>query len=198
MPTIPSLLPEWALDDVQDEISGQYNVVEPPTEIKLIGWTKGVKPNRQFWNWFNRTVYDWISYFNDMFGGSAVSLSLTPTWLGLTVQPSLNNFYYSIVGDKVFFNGNIQWSGNLNVADALSITNLPFTSKNITAFLQCCQVERGTSATMPGGKTLYGTINENATVLLFRETDLTAGTSNDIIIKGSDGTIRFSGYYIKQ
>lgn len=59
----PIILPEWAS---QDRIgpTGQYNVVEPPTEVKEEGWDFQEKPNRQWWNWFGRTVYDWINWLN--------------------------------------------------------------------------------------------------------------------------------------
>ena len=62
--TKPTVLPEWASQDVQNEESGQYNVVEPPTEVKQEGWTLGEKPNRQWWNWFNRQTYLWLQWLN--------------------------------------------------------------------------------------------------------------------------------------
>lgn len=192
----PALLPEWATEDQQNPISGQWNVVVPPDEKKLSGWTLGEKPNRQWWNWFNRTVFDWIAYLDSIFGSSAASQTITPNWDGLTVQPSVNFFYYSLVGDKCFINGNIQWSGNADTTTTLRINNLPFRAKNISGYLQCIQVERGTAVTMPNGKTLYANLNANTTNLIFRETDLSAGSTIDTIDKGATGTLRFSGYYI--
>ena len=65
----PTVLPEWASQDVLNQVSGQYNVVEPPSEKKLEGWTFLEKPNRQWWNWFQRQTYLWLAYFkqqNDM------------------------------------------------------------------------------------------------------------------------------------
>ena len=32
----PTVLPEWAMQDILDDVSGQYNVVEPPLEKKLV------------------------------------------------------------------------------------------------------------------------------------------------------------------
>lgn len=58
----PTVFPDWAMQDVQDPVSGQYNVVEPPSEKKLEGWAFGEKPNRQFWNWFQRQTALWIEY----------------------------------------------------------------------------------------------------------------------------------------
>ena len=59
----PTVLPEWAMQDVLNDVSGQYNVVEPPSEKKLEGWAFGEKPNRQWWNWFQRQCALWIAYF---------------------------------------------------------------------------------------------------------------------------------------
>jgi hypothetical protein len=52
------ILPEWAKEDKNDPLSGQDNVVPPPDEVKLEGWRIGEKPNRQWWNWFNRQTYE--------------------------------------------------------------------------------------------------------------------------------------------
>lgn len=193
----PSELPEWALLDVLDPLSGQYNVVEPPQEVKNEGWRIGEKPNRQWWNWYNRTVYDWIVYFNSIFSaGAATSQSLIPVWDGFTVQPSVNFLYYSVIGDKCFINGNIQWSGNADTTNPVRINNLPFLAKNVSGFLQCLQLERGSSATQPNGKTIYANTNANTSNLLIRETDLTTGISIDTVDQGASGTWRFSGFYL--
>jgi len=60
----PILYPEWASQDIQDPISQQFNVVEPPLEKKTDGWFLGEKPNRQWWNWYQRLVYDWILWLD--------------------------------------------------------------------------------------------------------------------------------------
>lgn len=197
MPIVrPTVLPEWAMQDVQDPLSQQFNVVEPPQEKKDDGWFLGEKPNRQWWNWFQRQTSLFIAYFDEMLGESATSQTIVPIWDGFTVQPTVNFFYYSIVGDKCFFNGNIQWSGNLDTTTAVRINNLPFLAKNVSGFLQCIQVERGSSATMPNGKTLYANLNANTSNLLIRETDLTTGISIDTVDQGASGTLRFSGFYV--
>ena len=192
----PTILPQWATTAVQNDQSGQYNTAQPPPEVMQIGWTLGVKPNRQYWNWLHRQTYYWLQWFDEMFGGSAESETLIPTWDGITNQPSVNFFYYSLVGDKCFFNGNIQWSGNLDTSNPFRMTNLPFPAKNVSGYLQCIQLERGTAATMANGKTLYANCNANTTNLLIRETDLATGTTIDTIDQGSSGTLRYSGFYI--
>lgn len=192
----PTVLPEWAMNDVVNPLNGQLNVVEPPSERKLTGWTFLERPNRQWWNWFQRQTSLFIAYFDQMFGESAVSQPLVPDWSGLTSQPTINFFYYSVVGDKVYFKCNIAWSGNGNITTALTMTNLPFPAKNQSFFQQVCQVERGTIGAIANGKTLYGAFSANSTTLVIRETDLTTGTSTDSIDKGSDGQLRISGFYI--
>lgn len=192
----PTVFPEWATDDVQDPVSQQFNVVEPPTEKKMDGWFLGEKPNRQWWNWLHRQTYLWLEFLDGMFGGSATSQTLIPTWAGFTVQPFVNFFYYSVIGDKCFFNGNIQWASNVDTTTVVQMTNLPFVAKNVNSYLQCIQLERGSVATSPNGKTLYANLNANTTNLIFRETDLTTGISIDTVDQGAAGTLRFSGFYV--
>ncbi len=58
----PSILPEWAENDVVDPISGQNNVLEPPTEKKLEGWARLEFPPRNWFNWLSRYTYRWLSF----------------------------------------------------------------------------------------------------------------------------------------
>lgn len=60
----PTILPQWATDDIQDPISQQFNVVEPPLEKKTDGWFLGEKPNRQWWNWLHRQAYLWLQWLD--------------------------------------------------------------------------------------------------------------------------------------
>ena len=73
------VLPKWAVDDVQDETSGQYNVVEPPPEKQLEGWFLGEKPNRQWWNWLHRQAYLCLQ---QLYGENA-SVTTAATGVGL-------------------------------------------------------------------------------------------------------------------
>ena len=63
MVTKPSILPEWAENDVIDSISGQNNVLEPPTEKKLEGWARLEFPPRNWFNWLARYTYRWLNWF---------------------------------------------------------------------------------------------------------------------------------------
>ena len=60
----PSILPQWAESDVVDPISGQNNVLEPPTEKQDEGWDRLEFPPRQWFNWLARYTYRWLSWFN--------------------------------------------------------------------------------------------------------------------------------------
>lgn len=77
----PIILPEWASQDVVGP-TGQYNVVVPPTEVMQEGWRFQEKPNRQWWNWFARTVYDWINWLNQQ-----ESYNVTTDALGIGLFP---------------------------------------------------------------------------------------------------------------
>ncbi len=76
----PLLLPQWASEDQVDPASGQYNVVEPPIEVKEAGWTIKEKPNRQYWNWVGRTTYDNIAWLIQQ---ESYSVTTSNTGLGL-------------------------------------------------------------------------------------------------------------------
>lgn len=79
----PTVLPQWASDLVQNEITGQYNVVEPPTEKKEDGWFYQEKPNRQWWNWLHRQTYLWLAWLSQQEAQKVVTddagLGLFPT-----------------------------------------------------------------------------------------------------------------------
>lgn len=197
----PADLPEWASNDVQDPVSGQFNVVEPPTEVKQEGWRYLEKPNRQWWNWFNRTVYDWIVYLSGAFGSSAANLystQMTPVWSGLTNQPSPNIFFYSVVGDKVFYSGRMTFTGNLDTTNTINITNLPFPVKNLSGFLQVGTLVRGNIVTLANGQNLFMSAVNNDTKIRIRQTDMSTGITSDIINPGTDGEFAFSGFYIRE
>ena len=76
----PVLYPQWASNDVQDPISLQFNVVEPPLEKKTDGYFLGEKPNRQWWNWALRTIYDWIRWLDQQ---TATSVTTDDAGVGL-------------------------------------------------------------------------------------------------------------------
>ena len=58
----PSEYPEFAIDDVNDPITGQPNVIEPDGSQKGTGWVNKQKPPYQFFNWLHRKVNQWIQY----------------------------------------------------------------------------------------------------------------------------------------
>lgn len=60
----PDLYPEWALNLVKDNISGQYNIYTPPQAKRNVGFTFKEKPWRQAFNWLFNTIYEWISWLD--------------------------------------------------------------------------------------------------------------------------------------
>ena len=60
----PTILPEWAENDVVDPISGQNNVLEPPPEKKLEGWSRLEYPPRNWFNWLARYTWRWLNWLN--------------------------------------------------------------------------------------------------------------------------------------
>ncbi len=60
----PSDLPTWATDGGNDGVSGQLNVLEPPTSKKQAGWHYLEKLPRNWLNWWMNKVYSWCSYLD--------------------------------------------------------------------------------------------------------------------------------------
>lgn len=56
----PPVYPKWADTDESDPVSGQSNVVKPPTAREDSGWTRREIPPRQWMNWLQRFTYRWI------------------------------------------------------------------------------------------------------------------------------------------
>jgi len=193
----PTMLPEWASDDVINPINGQYNVVVPPLEKKQAGWGYLEKPNRQWLNWFQRTVYDWIAYFDQNLDFEADLIS--PVWNGLTNQPDENNLYYVKDGDRVFFSCSITWSANVDNTLILYTDSLPFTSKTVANdvnFGQVITCTRGPfTATLPNSKQILGVIGSGTNRLRIFEVDLATGVGQNVIVKGAAGQLYLTGFY---
>lgn len=191
----PSVLPEWALDDVQDGITGQYNVVEPPTEKKLVGWNYQEKPNRQYWNWFQRQCSLWIAYLNDNLDFDADTV--VPTWTGLTNQPTTNYFYYSKIGDRINFSCHIIWAGNADVTD-LIMTNLPYTAKNSVGLLQAVHVSRGAGPTNAGDGVISALIDAGTTNMRIWKEDPATGLGTNLVASSIGQLIISGSYFIEE
>lgn len=58
----PTELLVWADQDVIDPVSGQNNVLTPPTEKQQVGWVRQEYPVRQWMNWIGRMSGRWIAY----------------------------------------------------------------------------------------------------------------------------------------
>lgn len=69
------VLPQWATEEVQNPVSQQWNVVEPPLEVKQAGWAFQNPPNRQWWNWLHRQTYLCLQYLFSQ--GTSITTSST-------------------------------------------------------------------------------------------------------------------------
>lgn len=64
----PTVLPEFATQDLIDPTSGQNNVVEPNQALKDNGWNPfRVRPIRNVMNWLHRHTYTWLKYLDEEF-----------------------------------------------------------------------------------------------------------------------------------
>lgn len=194
MATKPTVLPAWATDDVLDSTSGQYNVVEPPAEKKLNGWYLGEKPNRQWWNWFQRQSYLWIKYFNDQ--QSEAIGTFEPVINGLDGTYPVQSGFYRLYGDVCFISITLAWNGN-TVAAPVYISNLPFIGKNTALLNQPLNIVRGAS-TLVGDGTLAALVIANTTQMQILKNDPTTGTSTLLTDAGAAGQIFVSGNYFIQ
>lgn len=203
----PAKLPAWATEDKKDPITGQWNVVDPPDEKKEVGWLIE-RPVRNYMNWLFRTIHDWIKYFDDNL--DLESALFTPIWTGIDpLTITSNKGFFDRDGDLCNFAIETIWSGNLTV-DAMSITNMPFASKNIIDFNQIVEVSRGRGPTIPGGAVpleLYALIQPGTTTLELRGEDLFTGLGSqiggglppgDAFSAGSIGQLIITGsYYVE-
>lgn len=203
----PAKLPEWATSDVQDPLTGQWNVVEPPPEKKNVGWLREV-PARQYFNWLARTTCDWIEYFDDNL--DLESSLFTPIWTGIDpLAITSNKGFFDRDGDLCNFAIETIWAANTSTA-GISITNMPFASKNIIDFNQIVKVSRGRGPTIPGGTIplmLYGLIQPGTTVFELRGEDFFTGLGSQIggalppgnaFSAGSIGQLIITGsYYVE-
>lgn len=63
--TRPTVFPDIALNDVNNGLLGAPNVQEPPTDLKNEGWDYGQKPEREYFNWYGRTINIWLKYVDE-------------------------------------------------------------------------------------------------------------------------------------
>lgn len=66
-------VPNWATNDVVDPVSGQPNVVTPPTEKQNNGWAFGEFPPRQWFNWLGRNTASAINTLKQFLAQNVVN-----------------------------------------------------------------------------------------------------------------------------
>jgi hypothetical protein len=102
--TRPDFKPQWATENVIDPISGQNNVVTPPTEKQLNGWDLKEYPVRQWFNWLGRYTYLWIDYLDSLAAQSIVNDGTEP--LFDMVNGGMAILYVTgVTNPTQFFNG---------------------------------------------------------------------------------------------
>lgn len=194
------VLPQWATDDIQNDISGQYNVVEPPTEKKLAGWELGEKPNRQWWNWLARQTYLCLEDLQTRVGDittdiDAPGIPFVPVFTG--IDNITDNFgYYSRIGNKVYIQVHITFAGN-TLTSPISFT-VPFPSITQLGFFQTLDVSRIGLFTLPNGVKLYGLcFSGSSSVQLYGENFTTgaAGPVSGTPSPDNNGQLVISGFY---
>lgn len=192
------VLPEWATDDIQDPVSQQYNVVEPPTEKKSDGWFLGEKPNRQWWNWLQRQTYLCLVDLYTRVAAIVTELSTpptlyTPVFSGLDTI-SINRAYWSRVGDAIFIQIHITYTAN-TLTTPISFT-LPVPSNSDGALLQHVNVNRAGLTTLPNGLSLSAQIlSSTSTAQLWGE-DLVTGSGSQVSgITADSGQLSIHGFY---
>jgi len=84
-PTGESSFPEWAKNDVQDSISGQYNVARPTSSQKDNGLVYKERFGRQHLNWLGRMLYKWSKFLRNEVDNTNTNVSNLISQAGLMV-----------------------------------------------------------------------------------------------------------------
>lgn len=86
---------EWATTEQINPVSGQSNIVKPPAGQVEYGWFFNQKPPRQYFNWWQNTVGNWIEWLNfrserqPVIDGGAGNVTLDASAQGIvTLSPS--------------------------------------------------------------------------------------------------------------
>lgn len=95
----PIVHPEFALNNVNDPISGKPNISEPSQSLKDSGWTRRQKPYRQHFNWLHKTTNDWIVWLDSLIDSNITAASTiidqslkttdSPTFTGITTKGNI-------------------------------------------------------------------------------------------------------------
>jgi hypothetical protein len=69
----PSAFPVWASLDQVDPVSQQNNVLTPPPEKQMYGWSRLEFPPRNWFNWLARFTNNWLQYLAQQESQSVVT-----------------------------------------------------------------------------------------------------------------------------
>jgi hypothetical protein len=114
--TRPSKLPQFAINDINDLISGKPNVSEPSQSLKDTGWLRKQKPPRQYLNWLHRTTYNYLAWLESLIDSSiTASSTIINQSLKTTDSPNFNGLSV----EKKIINEGIKWTTRVSVVDNL-------------------------------------------------------------------------------
>lgn len=121
----PTVLPKWADNDVVDPVSGQNNVLAPPSEKQNTGWARLEFPPRNWFNWLGRYTYRWLAWLKQqeeqavVTNGAGVGLFPTDTALitYYAVDKSTPTNYLFAMGFKESSTDPV-----LNIIDSVGLT----------------------------------------------------------------------------
>jgi hypothetical protein len=173
----PTTLPEWAT-------SGSADITEPLLAEKQTGWIGGEAPPAQFFNWWMKLVYQWMTYVNDL-------PNQVITWIGAQTFNAVTTFLAAISGTSATFSLTV--TGNSLVA-----TNTVVAGSDITAV---GDITAGDAITAGGQITGHDlTINAAGAVNLPVQGKTTLGTGiagypKPTAWKGAEGEVHIEGAF---
>lgn len=66
-------------------------IVDPPTELKDVGWSKGESPPARYFNWIINLTDQWLQYLDEQVGGWPNSFVDDEESLGVALSEALGN-----------------------------------------------------------------------------------------------------------
>ena len=111
----PALLPEWAINIVNDPISFKDNRTVPSQGERDTGFVPlNVKPLRQHTNWLFNTIFKWLEFFDGVVDQD-VRITASPTFNAITTTATVDVGTILTVGGASIFTGAITINSSATV-----------------------------------------------------------------------------------
>ncbi len=122
----PTDYADWATEDQINPVSGQSNKSEPPSSEVESGWTYLEKPPRQWFNWWQNVVGQWVRYleFISLYRTVATTVTTDTTLVGTTtktVVPCNSASTLNITLDNTFALGQPIIITNINATGTVQV-----------------------------------------------------------------------------